>query len=79
MPEEKMIYGKGDNVKFTVYGELGPYTAEGVIIGYGAEVRKRWPAEMGEAPDNLCLVKVTDRFDNLQHHVIFPEDIIEEE
>ena len=31
---------------------------EGIIVGYGDSVRKKWPEEMGEADDSMFLVKV---------------------
>ena len=31
---------------------------EGIIVGYGDSVRKKWPEEMGGADDSMLLVKV---------------------
>lgn len=46
----------------------------GDVIGFGAEVRKRWPEEMGEAPDDMLLVKSTDH-ENL--YAVHPSEILE--
>ena len=51
----------------------------GTVIGFGADVRRMWPMEMEEAPDNMLLVRRQDSFGNTFHHAIDEEEIIEKE
>lgn len=50
----------------------------GTIIGFGADIRKRWPREAGEAPDNFLLIRHFDIHGNDFCHIVDPMDVIGE-
>lgn len=50
----------------------------GTVIGHGQDIRKRWPREAGECPDNYLLVRHYDVYENVYHHIVDPMDVIEE-
>lgn len=79
--EKKKNIKKGQTVKFHYPSDLtgSPVTFAGVVLGFGAEVRKTWPEEMGEAPDNMLLVWRRDDFGNTFHNAVSPDDVIKEE
>jgi len=78
--EGTMKIRKNQTIKFTYISDLtGKLLAlSGIIIGFGKEVRKMWPEEMGEAPDEMMLVWRKDDFGNEFHHAVSPEEVIEE-
>lgn len=50
---------KGTKLKFKSVDDNGfPFEAEGVVKGYGEDVRKLSPEEYGEAPDDCYLVSI---------------------
>jgi hypothetical protein len=67
-------------VKFSYLNVISGKFVEltGTIIGFGADIRKRWPREAGEAPDDMLLVRHYDVYENVYHHIVDPMDIIEE-
>jgi hypothetical protein len=71
---------KNDKIKFLHISELTGkvITLQGTVLGFGAEVRKMWPEEMAEAPDDYLLVWRRDIYGNEQHHAVAPEDIIQQ-
>ena len=50
----------------------------GTVIGFGQDIRKRWPCEAGECPDNYLLVIHYDVHGNDYNHIVDPIDIISE-
>lgn len=72
---------KGKEVTFKAMndftGEM--ITLKGEIIGHSKEVRKMFPAELGEVVNPVYLVMRKDLFGNIHHHVIFPEEIFFED
>lgn len=79
--ETKRKIKKNQTIKFTHISDLtgSPLILTGVVLGFGAEVRKMWPEEMGEAPDDMLLVWRRDDFGNTFHHAVSPDDVIKEE
>ena len=79
--EKKRNIKKGQTVKFLHPSELtgSPLILTGVVLGFGAEVRKMWPEEMGEAPDDTLFVWRKDVFGNELHYAVSPDDVIKEE
>ncbi|TET22767.1 MAG: hypothetical protein E3J76_04545 [Candidatus Aminicenantes bacterium] len=67
---------KGDRIAFRAVDELGAtnFTPIGVVIGFGEEVRKKYPVECAEASDDMLLVKSTDH-GNL--YVVHPSEVLE--
>jgi len=67
---------KGDRIAFRAIDELAAteFTPIGIVIGFGKEIRKRYPAEMAEASDDMILVKSTDH-GNL--YVVHPSEVLE--
>ena len=51
---------KGDRIAFRAIDELAgtKFTPIGDVIGFGEEVRKKYPVECAEAPDDMILVKL---------------------
>ena len=77
----KKKFKKNQTIKFTHPSDLTgiPLILTGVIIGFEKEVRRMWPEEMGEAPDDMLLVQRQDNFGNTFHHAVNPEEIIQDE
>ena len=67
---------KGDRIAFKAIDELAgtEFTPIGIVIGFGEEVRKKYPVECAEAPDDMILVKSTDH-GNL--YVVHPSEVLE--
>jgi hypothetical protein len=67
---------KGDRIAFRAVDELGAtnFTPIGIVIGFGEEVRKKYPVECAEASDDMLLVKSTDH-GNL--YVVHPSEVLE--
>ena len=67
---------KGDRIAFRAIDELAAteFTPIGDVIGFGEEVRKKYPVECAEAPDDMLLVKSTDH-GNL--YVVHPSEVLE--
>jgi len=70
---------KNQTIKFKHPSTLTgiPLILTGTIMGFGKEVRKKWPEEMGEAPDDMLLVWRKDVFGNELHYAVDPMDVIE--
>lgn len=69
-------YKVGDEILFQAYTELGPYPAEGTILGFGDLAKKFWPDECRAVGDNdAYVIKEIDRFGNRRMHLVYPEDI----
>ena len=67
---------KGDQIRFWAMNEFtGANTLMiGKVIGHGKEVRKLYPVEMANAPDDYLLVKrVVHGIDS--HYVVVPNDV----
>ena len=67
---------KGDRIAFKAIDELAgtKFTPIGIVIGFGEEIRKKYPVECAEASDDMILVKSTDH-GNL--YVVHPSEILE--
>lgn len=67
---------KGDVIAFRAVDELGAtnFTPIGKVIGFGEEVREKYPVECAEAPEDMILVKSTDH-GNL--YVVHPSEVLE--
>ena len=72
---------KGQTIKFEYPSDFTgiPLILTGVIVGHGKAVRKFWPIECAEAPDDMLLVRRKDVYGNTHHHAVSPEDIIQNE
>ena len=77
---KKMEFKKNRIIKFKHPSVLTgvPMILTGTIIGHGSEVRKMWPKEMEEAPDEFLFIRRKDIYGNILHHAVDPEDIIQE-
>ena len=71
---------KGDTIKFLHISEfIGELVVlQGTVIGFGTEVRKMWPEEMGECPDDMMLVRRRDANGNTFHYAISPADVLDD-
>lgn len=50
---------KGTKVRFKSIDDNGfPFEATGIIVGYGADIRRLSPMEHGGAPDDVYLVSI---------------------
>lgn len=67
---------KGDRFAFRAVDHFTgtEFTPIGDIIGFGEEVRKRYPEECAEATDDVLLVKSTDH-ENL--YVVHESEVLE--
>ncbi|TET74484.1 MAG: hypothetical protein E3J56_02310 [Candidatus Aminicenantes bacterium] len=67
---------RGDRIAFKAMDELGAteFTPIGIVIGFGEEVRKKYPVECAEAPDDMILVKSVHH-GNL--YVVHPSEVLE--
>jgi len=67
---------KGDRIAFRAMDELAAteFTPIGIVIGFGEEVRKKYPVECAEAPDDMILVKSVHH-GNL--YVVHPQEVLE--
>lgn len=72
---------KGQVVRFShisdFTGEL--LELEGEVVEFGSEIRRRWPDEMAECPDDMLLIRTKDVFGNIQFHATDRSEIIEKE
>ncbi len=69
----------GQMVKFKHLSVLAAKEFElmGIIKGFGDDVRKKWPIEMAEAPDDMLLIWRKDNFGNEQHYAVMPYDVLD--
>lgn len=67
---------KGDRIAFRAMDEFTAteFTPIGIVIGFGEEVRKKYPIECAEAPDDMILVKSVHH-GNL--YVVHPSEVLE--
>jgi len=67
---------KGDRIAFKAIDERAEtkFTPIGIVIGFGEEVRKKYPVECAEAPDEMILVKSVHH-GNL--YVVHPSEVLE--
>ncbi len=67
---------KGDRIAFKAIDELAgtEFTPIGDVIGFGEEVRKKYPVECAEASDDMILVKSVHH-GNL--YVVHPSEVLE--
>jgi len=67
---------KGDRIAFRAIDELAAteFTPIGIVIGFSEEIRKKYPVECAEAPDDMLLVKSTYH-GNL--YVVHPSEVLE--
>jgi hypothetical protein len=74
-------FKKGQMVRFLHISSFtgATLTLSGKVIGFGADIRKRWPEEMGEAPDDMLLIKRSDNFGNEFHYAVSLDDLVKEE
>lgn len=77
---KKRGFKKNQTIKFMHPSSLTglPMILTGIIIGHGSAVRKMWPIEMAECPDDMLLIWRKDIHGNEQHYAVAPEDIIQE-
>ena len=70
---------KGTKVRFVNYNDYGMPEVVGKIAGHAEEIKKMYPEEYAELPDNevAYLIKFTDRYGNTKRYVSFPNEIIE--
>ena len=68
----------GDTIKFSYLPELSTeeIIVTGKVIGFGEEVRKRWPTECADAPDEAMLLFRKDVFGNEQRHLVMPFEVL---
>jgi hypothetical protein len=69
---------KNDKIKFLHISETTGKIVmlQGTVLGFGAEVRKMWPDEMAEAPDDMMLVQRADASGNISYFSISPADVV---
>jgi len=67
---------RGDRIAFRAIDELSgtEFTPIGDVIGFGEEVRKKYPVACAEAPDDMILVKSVHH-GNL--YVVHPSEVLE--
>ena len=67
---------KGDRIAFRAIDEFAAteFTPIGIVIGFGEEIRKKYPVECAEASDDMILVKSPDH-GNL--YVVHPSEVLE--
>ena len=53
------------------------FIVSGIIKGFGDAVRKMWPEEMENCPDDMLLVLHQDHLGQEFHHAVLPEEIID--
>lgn len=72
---------KGQTIKFTYISDLTgvPLILTGTVLGFGKEVRQKWPIEMENAPDDMLLVKRQDVYGNTLYHAVALSEIIQNE
>jgi hypothetical protein len=68
----------GDTIRFNHASDFGLITVSGEVVGFGAEIRKRWPVEQAEAPDSMLLVRRIDLFGNILYYSVCEADVIKE-
>jgi len=73
-------FKKNQTIKFKHPSSLTgiPIILSGTVLGFGPAVRKMWPEEMAEYPDEFLLVWHRDVHGNEQHYAVDPEDVIQE-
>ena len=54
-----------------------PMILTGIIIGHGKEVRKHWPEEMENAPNDMLLVWRQDHLGQTFHYAVDPYDVVD--
>jgi hypothetical protein len=76
----KRKFRRNQKIKFRHIDEFTGQEVEleGIIIGFGREVRRFWPEEMTNAPNCMMLVFRQDQFANKYHHAIMPSEIVED-
>lgn len=69
----------GQTIKFFHISDFTgtPLTLTGIIKGFGSAVRKMWPEEMGEAPDDMLLVWRKDHLGQTFHYAVDPYDVVD--
>ena len=80
--EDKMSkVRKNQTVRFRHISELtgNKIVLTGVVLGFGDAVRKMWPFECANAPDEMLLIWRRDNFGNESHYAISPDDLVKEE
>ena len=79
--ETKRKIKKYQTIEFRHISELTGHEIilRGTILGFGDAVRKMWPDEMAEAPDDMLLVWRMDSFGNKFHYAVEPDQIVKEE
>ena len=54
-----------------------PLILTGIVLGFGPAVRKMWPIEMAECPDDMLLVWRKDVYGNEEHYAVDPQDVVD--
>lgn len=77
---KKQKFKIDQTIKFSYLNVISGKFVElvGTIIGFGSDIRKRWPKEACECPDNYLLVRHYDVYENVYHHIVDPMDVIQE-
>lgn len=77
---KKNKFKNGQTITFKYLSAMcGKYLRlSGTIMGFGPEIRKRWPHECGECPDYYLLVRHFNVHGQDFWHVVVPEDVVEE-
>lgn len=72
-------FKKNQTIKFKHPSELTgvPLILTGIILGHGEAVRKMWPIEMAEAPDDMLLVWRQDHLGQEFHYAVDPYDVVD--
>ncbi len=75
----KTKFKKEQTVKFKHISDFtgAEMVLTGIIKGFGAAVRKMWPIEMGEAPDDMLLVWRQDHLGQTFHYAVNSYDIMD--
>jgi len=75
----KRKFRKNQTIKFKHISDLTGQgiILTGIILGHGKEVRKKWPEEMAEAPDDMLLVWRQDHLGQTFHYAVAPFDVVD--
>ena len=67
---------KGDRIAFRAMDEFTAteFTPIGIVIGFGKEIRKKYPVECAEASDDMILLK-SIHHGNL--YIVHPSEVLE--
>ncbi len=74
-----MKFEKNQEIRFKHPSVLSgiPLILTGIVKGNGKDVRKMWPIEMGEAPDDMLLVWRQDYLGQSYFYAVSPAEVIE--